>query len=146
VITAAVCACASATALYTPQVTYAQQSPQSTNRQYVKKTFQKRTWGWRAHLEDPIRLNSINAQTRPLAARDDLTPVLNRAGTAPQRPIRPKHSTKRRRRLQPFCSIDMLEYLPRHRQIIPDWLLIRYLRQSTTRIMMGRGNVTAEKT
>src|SRR6266702_8687925 len=59
----------------------------------INKGTTKKTKG--AHLEDPIRLDGIHAQTCPLTARDDLAPVRDRARAPPQRPIRSEHRAER---------------------------------------------------
>lgn len=78
-----------------------------------------------SHLEDPIRLNGINPQTRILPTPDNLPPISKRARARPQRRVRPEYGAERRRRLETFGRIDMFKNFARHGKVVLYRLLIR---------------------
>ena len=79
------------------------------------------------HLENPIRLERINTQTRILSTPNNLTPIAHRAHARPQRRVRPQHGVERRGRLQTFGGVHVLEDFARYGEVEFHRLLVRWI-------------------
>src|SRR5260221_12763242 len=108
---------ANSTQHYSRQATYAPQSLQPTtshstirphaNRQRGKAGVKKTI----THFKNPIRFESVHAETSILSAPHDLMPIAQRACARPQRPVCPEYGSERRRLLETLGGVDMLEHI-----------------------------------
>jgi hypothetical protein len=77
------------------------------------------------HFENPIRFESVHANTSILSAPHHLAPIPERASAPPQCPVRPEHGAERGRRLETLGGVDMFEYFARYGEVVLDRLLVR---------------------